>query len=240
MFCMPDLPNLNSIHGKPLPAIERHYNTTSDSKKIDELVKIIDKDSLEIKKQTFELLSEMDGATSSLINNITAKQYKHIINDYINNLYSILKNNSDTLKSNIKYLEKQKKEFNKLKGSKKNIIISSLASFIKQMETAHCILNDTKDKLDYITKDHDKLCESNPQYQQLKAYKSAIKQILNIDIEPIQFGKKIDNVFVFEIPRSILDDSSVKNRLKISDKIHDMVFAEKKENYTASIAIDWI
>lgn len=233
---MPDLPDLHSIQEKTLPAIERPYEHNS----VSELVKIINQDALDIKKQTLYIISVMDHATSALNDNITSNQYDNIIDNYIDALFRIVNKNTDILRANSRNLDKQKRELDKIKGKTKNPIVFALSSFISQLDTSKNLLEDINDKINFIIKDRKKTSGSGPEYQQLQAYKSAIKKVINIDVQPKSFGDKFDDTFVFEIPYSAIKDYSVKNRIKISDEIHDIVFSENNSNFTSSIAIHWI
>lgn len=76
----------------------------------------------------------------------------------------------------------------------------------------------------------------------LKTYKSVIKEVLKVDIEPEQcVFPDSEDVFVFNIPyRSVLN-TSAKNRLNIADMIHAKVFEKCKDNkHDISVALDWI
>lgn len=76
----------------------------------------------------------------------------------------------------------------------------------------------------------------------LKTYKSVIKQVLNIDIEPKQCDfPDSEDIFVFDIPYSSVLNTSVKNRLNISDIIHTKVFEKCRDNkHDISVALDWV
>lgn len=76
----------------------------------------------------------------------------------------------------------------------------------------------------------------------LKTYKSVIKEVLKVDIEPEQcVFPDSEDVFVFNIPyRSVLN-TSAKNRLNISDMIHTKVFEKCRDNrHDISVALDWV
>lgn len=77
----------------------------------------------------------------------------------------------------------------------------------------------------------------------IEIYKSIVKLIIGIDIIPKRFYSIDDEImYVFYIPIDSLKDKSPKNKLKISDEIHDISMRIIRFNnipYYSNIIIDW-